>query len=84
MNLVQSIEVLEFEERKTWQNCEEIIELLELEQSYIVADFKKKDSCFGPPISIRVSKEQAIHIFEVQGFKSNDLKYPYLLIVRKN
>ena len=178
------VEILESEERKTWQNREEIIQLLRLKQSYVVADlgcgsgyftvsisrkvekvygidiqqemlalleqkiqkqkilnietvlskeneipiqnesvnllltvntlhefldkeriisevrrvlkptgkaaivdFKKEDTDFGPPVSIRLSKEQASHLFEKQGLKfmkSYDLKHHYLIFFRKD
>ena len=52
-----------------------------------IIDFKKEDTGFGPPVSIRISKEQASHRFEKQGltvFKSHDLKYHYLVIFGKD
>ena len=52
----------------------------------IIIDFKKEDTDFGPPISIRVSKEQAKFIFEKQALtalKTYDLMYHYVIIFQK-
>ncbi|PVX26122.1 MAG: SAM-dependent methyltransferase, partial [Candidatus Bathyarchaeum sp.] len=52
-----------------------------------IVDFKKEDAAIGPPVSIRVSKEQASRLFEKQGMtvlKSHDLNYHYLIVFGKN
>ena len=43
---------LESEDRKTWQNVEEIIGLLELKLSYVVADLGCGSGYFSVPISV--------------------------------
>ena len=52
----------------------------------LIVDFKKEETGFGPPVGIRVSKEQAISLFEGKGFalsKSSDMPYHYLLVFVK-
>ena len=52
----------------------------------MIVDFKKEDTGFGPPVSIRVSREQARRLFEKNDFavlKSQDLKYHYLMVFRR-
>jgi len=51
-----------------------------------LVDFNKEDTGFGPPVSVRVSKEQTSGLFEKQGLtflKAHDLKYHYLIVFRK-
>lgn len=53
----------------------------------LIVDFKKKDTGFGPPVAVRVSKKQVINLFEKKGFthlKTRNLKYHYLLVFSKN
>ncbi len=53
----------------------------------VIADFKKKDTGFGPPSAIRVSKQQAMDLFERRSFttrQKRELKYHYLLTFAKN
>jgi ubiquinone/menaquinone biosynthesis C-methylase UbiE len=52
----------------------------------LIVDFKKEDTGFGPPVSIRVTKERAVKLFEKKGFtlsKAMDLQYHYLLVFVK-
>jgi ubiquinone/menaquinone biosynthesis C-methylase UbiE len=52
----------------------------------VIVDFKKEDSSVGPPVSIRVSEEQARLMFEkkaLTALKTHDLKYHYLIVFRK-
>jgi ubiquinone/menaquinone biosynthesis C-methylase UbiE len=52
----------------------------------LIVDFKKEDTGFGPPVSIRVTKDRAVKLFEKRGFalsKTADLSYHYLLIFIK-
>jgi ubiquinone/menaquinone biosynthesis C-methylase UbiE len=52
----------------------------------LIVDFKKESTGFGPPVSIRVSKEQAITFFEKNGFKTSkymDLPFHYALVFSK-
>jgi ubiquinone/menaquinone biosynthesis C-methylase UbiE len=64
----------------------EIRRVLRLEGWAVMVDFKKDESSRGPPVSIRVSKEQAVHLFKKHGLtvlKTRDLKYHYLIVFRK-
>jgi ubiquinone/menaquinone biosynthesis C-methylase UbiE len=52
----------------------------------LIVDFKKKNTGFGPPVSIRVSKKKAIDLFEEAGFvtsRNQELPYHYLLVFSK-
>jgi ubiquinone/menaquinone biosynthesis C-methylase UbiE len=52
----------------------------------VIVDFKKEETGFGPPLAIRLSKDQAKRLFEKNGFivlKSKNLTYHYLIIFRK-
>jgi ubiquinone/menaquinone biosynthesis C-methylase UbiE len=63
---------------------EEIRRVLRRYGKLLIVDFKKEDTGFGPPVAIRVSKEQAKSLFEKKGFtilKSEDLMYHYLLVL---
>jgi ubiquinone/menaquinone biosynthesis C-methylase UbiE len=49
----------------------------------VIVDFKKEDTGFGPPIAIRVSRDQAKRLFEKNKFtvlKTKDLTYHYLIV----
>ena len=56
------IDALESEDRKTWQNREEIIGLLELKPSYVVADLGCGSGYFSVPISRKVKKVYGIDV----------------------
>jgi ubiquinone/menaquinone biosynthesis C-methylase UbiE len=65
----------------------EIQRVLRPKGHVVIVDFKKKDSDFGPPVSIRVSEEQAKLLFAQKALttlKTHDLKYHYLIIFRKD
>lgn len=65
---------------------EEMRKVLKLYGKALIVDFKKENTGFGPPIAIRVSKEQAKNLFDKKGFtflKSKDLMYHYLLVFSK-
>lgn len=52
-----------------------------------IIDFKKRDTGFGPPVSIRLSKEQVIHLFKKQCLTvlvSYNLLYHYLIVFGKD
>jgi len=52
----------------------------------LIVDFKKTETGFGPPVSIRVTKEKAIRLFEKRGFtlsRTTDMPYHYLLVFGK-
>jgi ubiquinone/menaquinone biosynthesis C-methylase UbiE len=51
-----------------------------------IIDFKKEDTGFGPPVSIRLSTEQAKQLFKRNGLtalKTHDLKHHYLIVFGK-
>lgn len=54
--------VLESEDRKNWQNPKEIIELLELKPSYVVADLGCGTGYFTVPLSYKVKKVYGIDV----------------------
>ena len=44
----------------------------------VIADLKKKDTGFGPPLAVRLSKQQAMDLFEKRSFtalQKRELKY---------
>ncbi len=50
----------------------------------LTVDFKKVETGFGPPVSIRVSEVQATKLFEEKGFASvTKQDYPYLRVLSK-
>lgn len=58
----QHIEILESDDRKTWQNPEEIMDLLDLKSSYVVADIGCGSGYFTVPISRKVKKVYGIDV----------------------
>jgi ubiquinone/menaquinone biosynthesis C-methylase UbiE len=53
----------------------------------LIVDFVKKETGFGPPVEIRVSKAKAVRLFEAKGFtltEKRDLPYHYLLVFVKS
>jgi ubiquinone/menaquinone biosynthesis C-methylase UbiE len=64
----------------------EIRRVLKQDGKVVIVDFKKEETGFGPPLAIRLSKDQAKCLLEKNGFivlKSKDLTYHYLIIFRK-
>ncbi len=53
---------MEAEERKTWQNPEEILESIELDHNYVAADLGCGSGFFTLPLSRRVKKVYAIDV----------------------
>ncbi|MGC8496704.1 MAG: class I SAM-dependent methyltransferase [Thermoplasmata archaeon] len=52
-----------------------------------IVDFNPERAMFGPPSSIRISKEKIIEEFQQHNFKlvkEKDLKYHYLLIFKRD
>jgi len=52
----------------------------------LIVDFKREETGFGPPVSIRVSKARAVKLFEEKGFRLSrvkELPYHYLLVFAK-
>ncbi|MCP8303959.1 MAG: methyltransferase domain-containing protein [archaeon] len=82
LDLLVSINTLhEFDEKE--RMAEEMRRVLRRYGKLLIVDFKKEDTGFGPPVTIRVSKEQAKSLFEKKGFttlRSKDLMYHYLLV----
>lgn len=53
----------------------------------LIVDFMKKETDFGPPVQIRVSKAKAVKLFEAEDFalvEKRDLPYHYLLVFVRN
>jgi ubiquinone/menaquinone biosynthesis C-methylase UbiE len=53
----------------------------------LIVDFKKRETGFGPPVSIRISKVQAVKLLSKSGFilvGQKDLEYHYLLVFTKD
>jgi ubiquinone/menaquinone biosynthesis C-methylase UbiE len=74
----------EFRDKKTI--ISEMRRVLKADGRAAIIDFKKEDSNVGPPISIRVSKEQAKRLFKKVGLralKTHDLKLHYLIVFGK-
>ncbi len=65
---------------------EEMRRVLRHDGKALIVDYKKEDTGFGPPVTIRVSKQQAKLLFERKGFtilKFGDLEYHYLIVFRR-
>jgi ubiquinone/menaquinone biosynthesis C-methylase UbiE len=75
----------EFDDKE--RMVEEIRRVLKQERSILIADFKKEETGFGPPVTVRLSKQQALTLFENGGFttfRTRELQYHYLLASTKN
>lgn len=85
VDLLVSVNTLhEFDDKE--KMIAEIKRVLKNSGKVLIVDFKKKHTDFGPPINIRVSKEQALSIFRKGGFanlKWQDLQQHYLLVFSK-
>ncbi len=85
VDLLVSVNTLhEFNNKE--RTIEEIRRVLKRGGKALLADFKKESTGPGPPVAIRVSKKQAINLFEKKGFtslKAQDLSYHYLLVFSK-
>lgn len=81
LDLLISMNTLhEFDDRK--RMVEQIKRVLKLAGIALIADFKKEETGFGPPVAVRLSKQQAIALFEDRGFKTlqkRELEHHYLL-----
>ena len=65
---------------------QEMHRVLRQEGKAVIVDFKKENTGSGPPVAIRLSKDQAKLLFEKNGFtvvKSKDLMYHYLILFRR-
>lgn len=85
VDLLISINTLhEFSDKE--KMIQEMQRVLRQDGKALVVDFKKEETRFGPPKTIRLSKDQAKHLFEKNSFtvlKSKDLTYHYLLVFLK-
>ena len=87
----ESIDVLlsvntfhEFQNRDSMIN--EICRVLKHKGKAVLVDFKKESTEFGPPLHIRISKEQAIDAFKKKGMiviKTRDLLHQYVIVFQK-
>jgi len=88
----ESIDVLlsvntlhEFDNRK--RMIDEMKRVVKKGGRLLIVDFMKKDTGFGPPVTIRVSKAEAVKLFETKGFvliEKRDLPHHYLLAFAKS
>ena len=85
VDLLLSVNTLhEFRDKETI--ISEMRRVIKADGRAAIIDFKKEDSNVGPPISIRVSKEQTEHLFKKGGLtalKAHDLKLHYLIVFGK-
>lgn len=85
VDLLISINTLhEFDDKE--RMIEEMQRVLKPGGKALIVDFKKEDTGFGPPVAIRVSKKQAVRLFERKGFsvlRTRNLPYHYLLVLSK-
>ena len=84
VDLLLSINTLhEFDDKK--RMISEMARVLRDGGKAVISDWKKKNTLFGPPIAIRLSKEQAIDMFkeDFSPLKEEDLQYHYLLVFKK-
>ena len=81
------ITVNAFHEFRTKETIiEEILRVLRDKGKVVVIDFKKEDTGFGPPVSIRVSKGQVKQVFQEKGFsfvKSHEFIFHYMVVFQK-
>jgi ubiquinone/menaquinone biosynthesis C-methylase UbiE len=86
VDLLLSMNTLhEFDDKE--RMAEQIRRVLKQGGVAVIADFKKKDTGFGPPVAIRLSKQQAINLFEQNDLtilRAKELKYHYVLTFVKN
>ena len=86
VDLLLSVNTLhEFRDKETLIG--EMRRVLKADGRAAIIDFKKEETNIGPPVSIRLSIEQAKHLFQTNGFKAlmtHELKYHYLIFFRKN
>lgn len=85
VNLLISVNTLhEFRDKGSIIN--EMRRVLKADGQIAIVDFRKEDTNVGPPVSIRVSKEQAKSLFKKNGLKAlktYDLKFHYLIFFGK-
>ena len=70
----------------TQEMINEIRRVLKPNGTALIVDFKKEETDFGPPVAIRISKKQAVSLFERKGFKtlkSTSFQFHYALVFSK-
>jgi ubiquinone/menaquinone biosynthesis C-methylase UbiE len=75
----------EFDDRE--RMIEEMKRVVKKGGKLLIVDFMKKETGFGPPVEIRMSKAKAVKFFEAKGFtlvEKRDLSYHYLLVFVKS
>jgi ubiquinone/menaquinone biosynthesis C-methylase UbiE len=75
----------EFDDRE--RMIEEMKRVVKKGGKLLIVDFMKKETGFGPPVEIRMSKAKAVKLFEAKGFtlvEKRDLSYHYLLVFVKS
>lgn len=86
VDLLMSVNTLhEFGDKN--KMIEEIRRVLRRGGKLLIVDFKKKETGFGPPVNIRISKTGAVKLFETKSFrlrKAKELPYHYLLVFVKD
>ena len=86
INLLISVNTLhEFDDSE--KMIKEMMRVMKKGGQALIVDFKREDTGFGPPVSIRVSKTKAVKLFEEKGFTLSSVKtlpYHYLLAFTKH
>jgi len=86
----KNIDILEMEERKTWQNPEEILGAVEIRSDFVVADLGCGSGFFTVPLSQKVKKVYGIDVqkemldFLEQKIQKLKIKNIELLLSKKN
>jgi len=86
VDLLISVNTLhEFDDTEKMIN--EMMRVVKKNGRVLIVDFKKEETGFGPPVSIRISQANAVKLFEEKGFRLssvNELPYHYLLVLAKD
>lgn len=86
VDLLISVNTLhEFDDRD--KMIREIARVIKPHGKVLIVDFEKKETGFGPPVSIRISKAQAVKLLSMPGLilvGQKDLEYHYLLVFTKD
>lgn len=85
IDLLISINTLHEFKKKDYM-INEMRRVLKPDGQALICDFEKRDTGFGPPVSIRLARNEATTLFESIGFKIlqiHPLKYHYLFVLSK-
>ena len=66
--------------------AEEIRRVIKQKGHAVIVDFKKAESDFGPPLAIRIPKQDAMALFENHGFETAntlELQHHYVLVFQR-